>query len=138
MGRRLGRRLAGRHVLLLSGDLGSGKTTFTRGLAAGAGFKGRVSSPTFVLAKIYRGGRVRLHHLDLYRVARCAPGDVGIEDCLLDGEAACVIEWPEAGEAYYPSDRLEIRFSHGKSEGERRVSLSARGPRSRSLLKGLA
>jgi tRNA threonylcarbamoyladenosine biosynthesis protein TsaE len=136
LGRRLGRALKGLDVVCLFGNLGSGKTTLTKGIAAGAGFKGRVMSPTFGLMRLYRGKRLLLNHLDLYRVAAGETGDIGIEDFLHDPKAACVIEWPEAGEAFYPKDRLEVRLAH--VEGGRRLSFRARGKRSRELLERLS
>jgi tRNA threonylcarbamoyladenosine biosynthesis protein TsaE len=135
LGRRLGRLLKGLDVVCLYGNLGSGKTTLTRGIAAGAGFKGRVMSPTFGLARLYRGRRLSLNHLDLYRVAANETGDIGIEDFLHDPKAACVIEWPEAGAAYYPKDRLEVRLRQA-GEG-RKLAFKALGRRSRELLARL-
>lgn len=135
LGMRLGRLLEPLDLVCLYGNLGSGKTTLTKGLARGAGFKGRVTSPTFGLAREYRGKRLTLHHLDLYRVAADQTGDIGIEDFVHDPRAACVVEWPEAGEAFYPKDRLEVRLSH--ADGARRLALTARGKRARALLAAL-
>lgn len=137
LGARLGRLLKGLDVVCLFGNLGSGKTTLTQGLARGAGFKGRVVSPTFGLARLYRGKRLTLHHLDLYRVGADETGDIGLEDYLGDPGAACVIEWPAAAERYCPSDRLEARLSHADAGESRRIAFSARGPRSRDLLRKL-
>jgi tRNA threonylcarbamoyladenosine biosynthesis protein TsaE len=135
-GRRLGRLLKGWDVICLYGDLGTGKTTLTRGLTRGAGSKDRVASPTFGLARVYRAAGRSIYHLDLYRVAADQTGDIGIEDFVSDPRGVCVVEWPEAGEAYYPSDRLEIRLRH-RSDGGRRLRLKARGPRSRRILARL-
>ena len=132
LGCRLGRLLKGLDVVLLYGDLGSGKTTFTQGLAKGAGFSGRVVSPTFGLARLYRAKARLIYHLDLYRVAADDTGDIGIEEFVSDPKALCVVEWPEAGSAYYPADRVEIRFKHLKDG--RRISLSGHGKRSKDLI----
>lgn len=82
-------------VLLLSGDLGAGKTTFVRGLAEGLGIDpGDVSSPTFTLLHEYRGGRLTLYHADLYRLDKTATDDLGLEETgVRDGVLA--IEWPD-------------------------------------------
>jgi tRNA threonylcarbamoyladenosine biosynthesis protein TsaE len=82
-------------VLLVSGDLGAGKTTFVRGLAEGLGIDpGDVSSPTFTLVHEYRGGRLALYHADLYRLERAATDDLGLEEIgVQDGVLA--IEWPD-------------------------------------------
>lgn len=137
LGARIGRRLRGFDMICLHGDLGSGKTTFAQGLAKGAGFSGRVTSPTFVLAKVYKAKRLKIFHLDLYRVSEGGAGDIGVEEFVSDKDGVCVAEWPRAGAAFYPKDHLDIRFSLGRRDGERRLLLSAHGPRSRRLLKGL-
>jgi tRNA threonylcarbamoyladenosine biosynthesis protein TsaE len=82
-------------VLLLSGNLGAGKTAFVRGLADGLGIDpGEVSSPTFTLIHEYSGGRLRLYHADLYRLPRAATEDLGLDELgVADGVLA--IEWPD-------------------------------------------
>lgn len=87
--------LAAGDVLLLSGNLGAGKTAFVRGLAAGLGISpDDVSSPTFTLIHEYRGGRLALYHADLYRLERAATEDIGLEELgIADGVLA--IEWPD-------------------------------------------
>ena len=82
-------------VLLLAGGLGSGKTTFVKGLASGLGIDpAEVSSPTFTLLHEYRGGRLMLYHADLYRLDRTAADDLGLEEAgVRDGVLA--IEWPD-------------------------------------------
>jgi len=82
-------------VLLLAGDLGAGKTTFVKGLAAGLGIDpGDVSSPTFTLLHEYRGGRLTLYHADLYRLDKTATDDLGLDETgVRDGVLA--IEWPD-------------------------------------------
>ena len=82
-------------VLLLSGNLGAGKTTFVRGLAEGLGIDPReISSPTFTIVHEYRGGRLTLYHADLYRLERTATEDIGLEEMgAADGVLA--IEWPD-------------------------------------------
>ena len=95
LARELSLTLKAGDVLLLSGDLGSGKTTFVRGLAEGLGIDpGDVSSPTFTLLHEYRGGRLTLYHADLYRLDKTATDDLGLEETgVRDGVLA--IEWPD-------------------------------------------
>jgi tRNA threonylcarbamoyladenosine biosynthesis protein TsaE len=82
-------------VLLLSGNLGAGKTAFVRGLAEGLGIDPRdVSSPTFTLVHEYRGGRLTLYHVDLYRLERAATEDLGLEE-LGARDGVLAIEWPD-------------------------------------------
>ena len=93
--RELASSLRAGDVVLLSGNLGSGKTVFVRGLAAGLGTEpADVSSPTFTIVHEYRGGRLILYHADLYRLERTATEDIGLEEMgVKDGVLA--IEWPD-------------------------------------------
>jgi tRNA threonylcarbamoyladenosine biosynthesis protein TsaE len=136
LGRALGRVLRGLDCVCLYGDLGAGKTTLTRGLAAALGYKGRVTSPTFGLAREYRGKRWSIFHLDLYRVGGHETGDIGLEEYLSDPRAVCVIEWPNAAKAYLPEDRVEVELTP-RRQGGRKVVLRALGARSREILETL-
>jgi len=93
--RELAETLNAGDVVLLSGNLGAGKTAFVRGLAAGLGIDPNdVSSPTFTIVHEYRGGRLMLYHADLYRLERTATEDIGLEEMgVKDGVLA--IEWPD-------------------------------------------
>ncbi len=93
--RELAASLGAGDVVLLSGNLGAGKTAFVRGLAAGLGIDpADVSSPTFTIVHEYRGGRLTLYHADLYRLERTATEDIGLEEMgVKDGVLA--IEWPD-------------------------------------------
>ena len=111
-GERMGRRLAAGDLLLLSGELGSGKTTFVRGLARGIGASGDVMSPTFQLVRVY-AGPVPLAHLDLYRLSGGADlRELGLDE-LLD-EGAAVVEWGER------LGRLAPRIVFEALDGDRR------------------
>ncbi len=92
-GRQLGERLRPGDIVLLTGDLGAGKTTFVRGVACGTGSAAYVASPTFQLVRVYPG-RVQLAHVDLYRVEHPADlAELGLDE--LAGEGAIVVEWGE-------------------------------------------
>jgi tRNA threonylcarbamoyladenosine biosynthesis protein TsaE len=125
-GERLAARLGRGDVLLLHGDLGAGKTAFVRGLARGLGAaEDDVSSPTFTLIQEYRG-RVRLYHVDLYRLQPIEVGDLGLEELTL-GDAIVAVEWAERWNER-PLDAWEITFEH---EGEDRRAIRISDPESR-------
>lgn len=90
----LAERFPSPQVFCLTGDLGAGKTAFTRGLARGYGFMGRVSSPTFAIMNVYEGGREKINHFDLYRLESDEElEDIGFDECLK--KDISVIEWPD-------------------------------------------
>ncbi len=136
LGERIGRLLKPLDILCLRGELGSGKTTFVSGLVRGLGIAAHVQSPSFTLERLYRGKGRTLHHFDLYRIAAGEAGDIGIEAALQDPEGILAVEWPESGDVFLPSDRLEMAFSH-IGEGIRRVRLSGRGRRPREIIAAL-
>lgn len=135
-GRRIGRSLEGGTVLALRGELGSGKTTLVRGIAAGLGTPAsEVSSPTFVLIHEYRG-RLPLVHVDLYRLRHEGEAwAIGLIEHFND-TAVTAIEWADRFPSLLPEDRLEIELAH-RTPATRAAQLSARGPQSRRLLSRL-
>ena len=95
-------------VICLIGDLGSGKTVFTKGFAHALGIDENITSPTFNIIKEYTGGEANLYHMDLYRLN----GDVrnlGLDE-YFSKEGVVIIEWADMIEEYLPDERLEIRF----------------------------
>ncbi len=95
IGRALAAEMHAGDVVLVSGNLGAGKTAFVRGLAAGLSIDpDEVSSPTFTLVHEYRGGRLTLYHVDLYRLDRAGPEDLGLEEMGAAG-GVLAIEWPD-------------------------------------------
>ena len=112
LGELLGRSLKAGDLVLLYGELGAGKTTLVRGMAKSVGYRGRVSSPTFALAHVYRGKKLTLHHLDLYRLKDGDTAELGLDELLHDPKGAVVVEWPQA--ARWPKRRLEVRLAHAK------------------------
>jgi len=122
VGRRLAQRLEAGSVVLLVGDLGAGKTALVRGLAEGLGITPEeVSSPTFTLMQEYRGGRVTLIHVDLYRLNDAREiDDLGLEELGLDSVLA--IEWAEKLPRPI-ADAIEVRIEHGSAD-ERRLTMT--------------
>lgn len=128
----LARLIGAGDVLLLAGDLGAGKTTFTQGLARGLGVAEQVTSPTFTLAHTYpcheRDG-LRLHHLDMYRIDRLQEAlDMGLADEFVDEDVVTVIEWGDVVTPAIPSSFLEIRLSYSDRDDERKLTLHLVGP----------
>ena len=110
-------------ILTLEGDLGAGKTTFTKGFARGLDIKRNVNSPTFTIIKEYQG-RLPLYHMDVYRLENGAE-DMGIDDYLF-GEGVCVVEWAIMIEDILPKDRLDIKV-YREDEMSRRIELTPVG-----------
>jgi tRNA threonylcarbamoyladenosine biosynthesis protein TsaE len=97
-------------VVTVSGELGTGKTTFVRGAARALGVVDPITSPTFTIGNRYRGS-IDVSHLDLYRFEGVSPAEWGDLEPYFDG-AACFVEWPAAGEGTLPPARIEARLSH--------------------------
>jgi len=96
LGARWAEALQGGAVLALHGPLGAGKTQLAKGIALGLGYAGEVTSPTFSLVHEYRGGRLPIYHLDLYRIADAEEAlRFGVEEYLTDPGAVAIVEWPE-------------------------------------------
>ena len=122
----LGEKLAGvlkpGDVIAYTGDLGAGKTAFTRGLARGLGVTDRVTSPTFTIVNEYEG-RLPLFHFDMYRLS--SPDelfDIGWED-YLDRGGVCAVEWSENIDDALPEDCIWVRIARGGTDEERVVTI---------------
>ena len=101
-------------LITLSGDLGAGKTTFTKALGKALGVKGTINSPTFTILKSYEMDEGwMLHHVDAYRFEGITQ-ELGIEECFDEG--VCVIEWPDYIQHALPKERLEISIQNGEEE----------------------
>jgi len=138
LGRRLGRAFAAGDVVALLGDLGSGKTHLVKGMAEGLGAaKAReVTSPTFILCREYRDGRLPFHHFDAYRL-RGAPDLEAIgSDDILGGDGASAVEWADRVAEAMPADYLEVRLEVA-GEQARELTFTAHGPAAERLLEAL-
>ena len=132
VGRLLGEISRPGDVFLLVGNLGSGKTCLTQGIAWGLGVKERARSPTFVLVNEYKG-RLSLYHVDLYRLDDVDEiWDLGLDEYLF-GEGVCVVEWAEKALYTFPSEHVMVRFEY-LDENERRLSLTGVGERGERLV----
>ena len=113
-------------VLVLVGDLGAGKTAFSKAYGAALGVSEPMTSPTFTLARQYEG-RMPLHHLDVYRLEQMAEVlDLDLPD-LFDSGGAVLIEWGDAIMPMLPSDYLEVRFTFGEGDDDREIELNLVG-----------
>ncbi len=120
LGTRLGGALVPGAVIAYRGGLGMGKTAFTRGLAKGLGYMGRVTSPTFDIVNEYEGGRLPLFHFDMYRLTSADDlFDIGWED-YLDRGGVCAVEWSEQVEEALPSDTIYVTISRTFPEDQMR------------------
>lgn len=121
-GARLAAVLTPGSVVAYEGGLGMGKTAFTRGLAAGLGYPGRVTSPTFTIVNEYEGGRLPLFHFDMYRLGSADDlFDIGWEDYLARG-GICAVEWSENVADALPEDTIRVRIDR-LGDRERRITV---------------
>ena len=113
-------------VLVLAGDLGTGKTALAQGFAQGLGVTEPVTSPTFVLARTYEG-RLRLHHLDVYRLDHLQEAeDLGLAE-LVDDRGVTLIEWGDVIAPTLPPEHLEVSLAYGAGTDDRTVRMAAAG-----------
>lgn len=105
---KLSQYIKGNFIITMSGDLGAGKTTFTKALAKSLGINKTISSPTFTILKSYNENNVRLHHIDAYRLEGIDQ-DLGFEE-VFEEEALIVIEWYKFVEDTIPNERLELQI----------------------------
>ena len=124
LGETLARRLGPGDVVAYRGDLGAGKTAFTRGLAQGLGCRARVTSPTFTIVNEYAGGRLPLFHFDLYRLEGAGDlFDIGWDD-YLDRGGVCAVEWSERAEEALPPETVRVTLRRcPEEEGWRSVTV---------------
>jgi len=136
VGKRIGELARPGDVVLLMGDLGSGKTCLTQGIAWGLGIKEHALSPTFVIMREMHG-RLPLYHVDLYRLDRLEETqDLGLDDYFY-GHGVSVVEWAEKAMSLMPSEHLLVEIEYFSDTG-RRLTLKPRGKRYERLVAELA
>jgi tRNA threonylcarbamoyl adenosine modification protein YjeE len=132
IGKSIGYALRTGGTVLLSGDLGAGKTRMVHGMAEAIGSPISARSPTFVIVNEYPG-KIHLSHCDLYRLGSIDEvEELALEERLVNG--ALVIEWPEVGGAALPYDFLFLKLVNGEHDDQRIITFTATGPRSADLL----
>ena len=118
-GEKLCEKLTAGSIVALTGDLGTGKTTLTKAIAAGLGVTDVITSPTFNIVKQYDSGRLPLYHFDVYRIGDVDEMyEIGYEEYFF-GDGVCVIEWADLIEEIIPDDAVRIEIEYGEKEGER-------------------
>jgi tRNA threonylcarbamoyladenosine biosynthesis protein TsaE len=121
LGRTIGDALGPGDLVLVSGDLGVGKTVFIQGIAEALGVTDPVTSPTFTLMHIYRG-RVPLVHVDVYRLERTGElADLALDE--LADDAVVTVEWGDAVAAALPPERLEVQIGFGNRDDDREIEV---------------
>ena len=125
LGEEMGRKAEAGDVYALSGDLGTGKTVFAQGFAAGLGISGYVNSPTFTILQVYEEGRLPLYHFDVYRIEEPEEmEEIGYEDYFY-GDGVTLIEWAELIDVLLPDRAFRINISKdpGKGDDYRRIEM---------------
>ena len=118
-GEKLCEKLTAGSIVALTGDLGTGKTTLTKAIAAGLGVTDVITSPTFNIVKQYDSGRLSLYHFDVYRIGDVDEMyEIGYEEYFF-GDGVCVIEWADLIEEIIPDDAVRIELEYGEKEGDR-------------------
>ena len=118
LGKKYGEQARSGQVWALAGDLGTGKTVFTKGFASGLGVDEDVSSPTFTILQVYESGRLPLYHFDLYRIAEPEElYEIGFEE-YLDGEGVTLIEWADLFPEMLPPDAISVIIRKDPSRGD--------------------
>lgn len=124
LGEKLARRLKGGEVIAYTGDLGAGKTAFTRGLARGLEITDRVTSPTFTIVNEYTSGRLPLFHFDMYRLSSSEElYEIGWEDYLARG-GVCAVEWSEIVEDALEESAIRVDIRNGGHDDSREITVT--------------
>lgn len=113
-------------VIVLNGDLGAGKTTFTKGIASGLGISDVIKSPTFTIIREYQEGRLPLYHMDVYRLENGGGEELGLEE-YFDSDGVSVVEWAQFVADELPTDYLAIKFERTKNDDTRVLTLEPHG-----------
>ena len=136
LGKKISKQLVAGDVLVLDGDLGAGKTTFTKGLAAGLEIPDIIKSPTFTIIHEYQDGRLPLYHMDAYRLENGGAEDLGLEE-YFDGDGVSVVEWAEFVEDELPADFLAIHFKRTDDDNTRVLEFEPHGQHFDQIVKSV-
>ena len=134
-GQRIGEHLQGGETVELAGDVGAGKTTFTKGLALGMGITEPIQSPTFTISRVYETAHgLRLAHYDFYRMREAGIMSDELHEAMSQPTSVTVVEWADIVEGVLPNDRLRLEITP-TSEDSRTIAVVATGKKSSALLE---
>ncbi|MHA8138223.1 tRNA (adenosine(37)-N6)-threonylcarbamoyltransferase complex ATPase subunit type 1 TsaE [Lactobacillaceae bacterium Scapto_B20] len=136
IGEAIAPHLKAEDLILLDGDLGAGKTTFTKGLASGLGIQRNVKSPTFTIIREYQDGRLPLYHMDAYRLDDGSGDELGLDE-YFNGDGVNVVEWSKFVADELPDDYLRIIFKRNDEQGDntRTLTFDPHGQHFKTILK---
>lgn len=136
LAKRLADQLKPGMTLLLEGQLGAGKTTFTKGIAEALGISRAVKSPTYTLIKEYTDGKLQLYHMDLYRLEDSEDEDLGLDDYFY-GEGITVVEWGSFMKEDLPEEFIAVSINTSDNLNDREIKFSAQGDQYSEVLERL-
>lgn len=138
LAQRIGALLQAGDLVVLAGEMGAGKTAFTKGVALALGIHEPVASPTFTIVREYTDARIPLVHVDVYRLDHVQElHDLGLDD-VLGEEAVTVVEWGDRVSAALPGDRLDVRIEFGDGDDDRVFTIDCTGASWASRRAGIA
>lgn len=135
LGETLGKLVSSGDCLVLTGELGAGKTAFTKGFALGLDIAQMVKSPTYTIVREYNTGRLPLYHMDVYRIEE-GGDELGLEE-YFESDGVSVVEWGQQIRGELPESYLEVILSYTDKENQREVAFQPVGKRSEELLEML-
>lgn len=122
-------------TILLRGDLGAGKTTFTKGIGIGLGIKRIIKSPTYTIVREYTEGKMPLYHVDLYRLSENDVPELGLEE-YFEGDGISVVEWPSVAPNDLPEEYLEVELTPDLANPEQRnITVQAFGKEYQAIVE---
>lgn len=135
-GEKIGRAVVPGDCLVLTGELGTGKTTLTKGIAKGLDIDALIKSPTYTIVREYPQGRLPLYHMDVYRLAEGDGAELGLDE-YFSGNGVSIIEWGQVLGEDLPTSYLELSLFYGTELDQRQLQLNAVGPQGEALLAKL-
>lgn len=131
LGQKLGALLKSGDCIVLTGELGTGKTAFTKGIAVGLGIDQMIKSPTYTIVREYHQGRLPLYHMDVYRIEDGGL-ELGLEE-YFEGDGVSIVEWGQQVQDELPASYLQIKLNYTEIQNERTIQFIPKGLRATEL-----